>query len=608
MDESDEFRTKVTKTMEILTKTKKFKDYLDKEFVEMEGYLTSLAADGVDVSASRKELESAKDQFKRCRGMKDYIAVGNRLNKAKNTAHNIDLKVQEIIATVEQSLTNIKKYSELGMDMKKPLRLLAALRSKMKHHDHEAAMLYASQAWTLTEDIYQRYSQISTYLDELVRRNDQCRKLEIENPEMPDKLDVIKVHIKANDLDNAYKEMESFTKLLDISQTEYVNKLIQDSYYEISLQPDIIFSNVQETLSQAEYAVYNADFFTAIDLAQKAGPMIEGSVKEYQKTLNKVENVSSRLYLAKNLGVNVYQAESILGEANRMLLASDFKMAEEYARQSSVELDIVKDEIDWRQRSNMENMYANVRNALMALNGELQQDRSKGVDIVDAENLVEKIIEKMERAKTMDDYKKIQDYITATYSALSRARARHSRKEQDKREGGIELKALRERLKNFEKVCMVPKEVRDHLEKATNAYKKGKAMDVKREVGQIEQFFKEMEMKEIDIDVNIHLLEEAARVEDWVPAELTIKNNSNTHIKDIMLKVSGVVDQKGFRKIKEIKGQASQSERMKLRFQNLGQNRLTFATRGVRTMDGRAFQLKEKTNVFVGSREEFFDE
>jgi hypothetical protein len=108
--------------------------------------------------------------------------------------------------------------------------------------------------------------------------------------------------------------------------------------------------------------------------------------------------------------------------------------------------------------------------------------------------------------------------------------------------------------------------------------------------------------------VNIHLLEEAARVEDWVPAELTIKNNSNTHIKDIMLKVSGVVDQKGFRKIKEIKGQASQSERMKLRFQNLGQNRLTFATRGVRTMDGRAFQLKEKTNVFVGSREEFFDE
>ncbi len=608
MDESDEFRAKVTKTMEILAKTKKFKEYLENEFVEMDAYLLSLAADGVDVSASKQELLSAKSQFTRCRGMKDYIAVGNRLNKAKNTAHNIDLKVQEIIATVEQSLANIKKYTELGMDMKKPLRLLAALRSKMKLHDHEAAMLYASQAWTLTEDIYQRYSQISTYLDELIRRYEQCKKLEIENPEMPDKLEIINVHIKANDLNNAYKEMENFTKLLDVAQTEYVNKLIQDSYYEISLQPDIIFSNVQETLSQAEYAVYNADFFTAIDLAQKAGPLIESHVKTYQKTLNKVEGVSSRLYLAKNLGVNVYQAESILGEANRMLLASDFKMAEEYARQSSVELDIVKDEIDWRQRSNMENMYANVRNALMALNGELQQDRSKGVDIEDAENLVEKIIEKMEQAKTAEDYKKIQEYITATYSALSRARARHSRKEQEKREGGIELKALKEKLKSFEKVCMVPKDITDHLEKAMNAYKKGKAMDVKREVGQIEQFFREMEMKEIDIDVNINLLEEASRVEDWVPAEITIKNNSNTHIKEIMLKVSGVVDQKGFRKIAEIKGQASHSERMKLRFQNLGQNRLTFATRGMRAMDGRAFQLKEKTNVFVGSQEEFFDE
>jgi len=608
MDESDEFRAKVTKTMEILEKTKKFKEHLETEISEMEGYLTSLAADGVEVNTSRKELDAAKNQFKRCKGMKDYIAVGNRLNKAKNTAHNIDLKVQEIIATTEQSLSNIKKYSEMGMDMKKPMRLLAALRSKMKLHDHEAAMLYASQALTLTEDIYQRYSQISTYLEELVRRFEQCKKLDIENPEMPDKLELINVHIKANDLNNAYKEMESFTKLLDVAQTEYVNKSIQDSYYEISLQPDIIFSNVQETLSQAEYAVYNADFFTAIDLAQKAGPMIEGYVKEYQKTLNKVEGVSSRLFLAKNLGVNVYQAESILGEANRMLLASDFKMAEEYARQSSVELDLMKEEIEWRERSSMENMYANVRNALMDLNGELQQDRSKGVDIEDAENLVEKIIEKMEQAKTMDDYKKIQEYITATYSALSRARARHSRKEQDKREGGIELKALRERLKNFEKVCMVPKDIRDHLEKAAMAYQKGKAMSVKRDVGQIEQFFKEMEMKEIDIDVNIHLLEEAARIEDWVPAEITIKNNSNAHIKELMLKVSGVVDQKGFRKIPEIKGQASHSEKMKLRFQNLGQNRLTFATRGIRAMDGRAFQLKEKTNVFVGSREEFFDE
>ena len=606
--ESDEFREKVTKTMKILKRTIKFKEYLGNEIIEMENFIEALAADGVDVSNSQVLFQEAKVNFERSRGLEDYQIVSKLLVDAKNSAHNADLKIQEIIATVDQTLGNIDKFSKLGLDMKKPLRILAAMRNKLTRKEHQAAVHLANQAWSLTEEIHQKFSQINTYLDELKRRYEQCKKLEIATDEMPKKLDEIDVHIKENDLNNAYKEMENLTKLLDTAQTEYVNKLIQDAYYDISLQPDIAFADVQDVLSQAEYALYNADFFTAVDLSRKAGPMVQNCIKEYQKTLDKVEAISNRIFHAKNLGVNVLQAETIVAEANRMLLASDFKMSEEYVRQSSVELDIMKDEIEWRERSSMENMYANVRNALMGLNSELQQDKKNGVEIDDAENLVEKIIEKMDEAKTMDDYKKIQEYISATYSALSRARARHTRKESEKLEGEKELNVLREKLKDFGRVCLVPAEIKEHIDKAFKAYQKGKTVDMKRDVGQIEQFFKEMGMKEIDVDVNIKLLKDDVSVEDWVPAEITLKNNGNAFIKDISLVIDGVVDQKGFHKIKTIKGQDSSSRNVRIRFKALGQNRLTFSTTGVRAMDNRAFKLKEKANIFVGTREEFADD
>ena len=606
--DSDEFREKVTRTMKHLKKTIKFKEYIENEIIEMDDFIRALATDGVDVSRSQTLLGEAKAMFERSRGLEDYRIVSKLLMDAKNSAHNADLKIQEIIATVDQTLGNIDKFSKLGLEMKKPLQVLAAMRNKLKRNEQQAAILLANQAWSLTEEIHQKFSQINTYLDELKRRYDQCKELDIATDEMPKKLEEIDVHIKANDPNNAYKEMENLTKLLDTAQTEYVNKLIQDAYYDISLQPDIAFTDVQEVLSQAEYAMYNADFFTAIDLSQKTGAMVQKCIKEYQKTLEKVEAISTRIFNAKNLGVSVLQAETIVAEANRMLLASDFKMAEEYVRQSGVELDIMKEEIEWRERSSMENMYANVRNALMGLNSELQQDKKNGVDIVDAENLVERIIEKMDEAKSMDDYKKIQEYISATYSALTRARARHTRKESEKREGEKELHVLREKIKDFERECLVPEEIKKHVDQAFKAYKKGNPVDMKRDVGQIEQFFREMGMKEIDVDINIRLLKDDIRIEDWVPAEITLKNNSNAFIRDISLVIDGVVDQKGFQRIRRIKGQESFSQNIRIRFQAMGQNRLTFNTTGLRAMDNRAFKLREKANIFVGSREELLDD
>ena len=608
MKESDDFRQKVTKTMELLNKSKKLKEYLENEISQTDGYINTLAEDGVDVTQLRTTFGEVTYQFGRCKGLEDYKRVGDLLNNTRSHAHNLDMKIQEIIAVVDQTLQNIDKYSKLGLDMTNPLRVLVALRNKLRLKDHQTAMLYASEAWTQTETIRQKYEQINTYLDELNQRYEECKKLEMSTDEMQETIDKIKAHISGSEMNLAYKEMESLTKSLDEVQTEYLNTLIQDAYYEISLQPDINFSTVQEMLSQAEYALYNADFTTAVSLAKKTGPAIEGYQKSYQDTLNAVEKASSHIFHAKNLGVNVYQAENILSEANRMLMTSDFRMAEEYARQAEMELDVLREEIEWRERTGMENMYANVRNSLMALNSELQGDKAKGVDIEDAENLVEKIIEKMEEAKTMDDYKDIQEYISATYSSISRSRARHSRKENEKLEGRKELDDLSLRVRNFKNVCKVPKEIEKFMEKAFSAYDKGKTVDMKRDVGQIEQFFREMEMKEIDIDVNIKLLKEQVRIEDWVPVEIHLVNNSNAFIKDVSLKIEGAVDQKGFRKIPEIKGQDSVKKKMKVRFQNLGQNRLSFITKGLRAMDERGFKLKEKANVFVGAREEYFSE
>ncbi len=607
MDNSDEFREKVYESMELLIKAKKFKEYLEHELAEVGNYVNTLSLDGVDVSEALLTLEEARTKFSRCKGITDYSQVANLLSSAKAKAYNADLKVQEIIAIVDQTLDNIEKYSKTGLDMSDPLRVLVALRNKMKEHDLKTAMLFASEAWTQTENIRQKFEQINTYLDDLVKRYEQCKKVEIENEKMPKIIEVIRDHIAKSEMNDAYREMEELTKHLDEAQTEYVNKIIQDAYYEISLQPDIEFSIVQETLSQAEYALYNADFLTAIDLAKKAGPMVESNIKEYQSTLGKVEKVSSHIFHAKNLGVNVYQAESILSEANRMLMDSDFRMAEEYARQAEMELDIMKDEIEWRERSNMENMYKNVRDSLMALNQELQGDKAQGIDMTDAENLVEKIIEKMEEANTIEDYKQIQEYISATYSAMSRARARHMRIQMEKQEGRKELDILKQRLSAFENVCIVPEETKSFMEKAFKAYDKGNTVDMKRDVGQIEQFFKEMEAKELDVDVSIRLLKQHVRVEDWVPAEITLVNNSNPNIRDVGMKMDGVVDQKGFRKVPEIRGRDEAKVKMKIRFQSLGQNQVSFSTMGIRALDGRKFKLKEKANVFVGAREEFED-
>lgn len=604
MADDDKFREKVTKCMELLVKSKKYREYLKQEISDVEGYIATLAADGVNVSEASGILNEAKIKFPRAGGLTDYAAVGNQLNTAKAKAYNADLKVQEIIAIVDQTLGNIEKYSKMGLDMSDPLRVLVALRNKIRLHELDTAMLFASEAWTQTEDIRQRFEQINTYLEELVRRYEQCESVKIATEGMPVLLGTVRKHIASSDMNGAYKEMEELTKLLDTAQTDHINKLLEDAYYEIELQPDIDFTQVQETLSQAEYALYNADFFTAIDLAKKAGPLVEANIKEYQSTLDKVETVSQQIFHAKNLGVNVYQAESILSEANRMLVASDFRMAEEYARQAETELDIMRDEIQWRERASMENMYKNVRDSLMTLNRELQENKKKGVDMEDAETLVEKIIENMEDASTMEDYKKMQEYISATYSAMSRSQARHSRNIMEKQEGRRELDGIRGRLAAFEGVCVVPGEIKDFMEKAFEAYDKDDTVDMKRDVGQIEQFMKEMEQKKLDVDVGIKILKERVSVEDWVLVDITLTNNSNPHIRSVRMKMDGVVDQKGFHRIDEIPGHGKATVRMKIRFQSLGQNQLTFNTMGMRALDGRKFKLKEKANVFVGPREE----
>ena len=99
--------------------------------------------------------------------------------------------------------------------------------------------------------------------------------------------------LKVDDYERANQLILELAGVLDNVQGEYLNQMLQQAYYDMSLYPDISFTQLQEYLSQAEYDIYNRDFFMAYDRIQECVPAIQEHIERYQEVLKHVEDLQA---------------------------------------------------------------------------------------------------------------------------------------------------------------------------------------------------------------------------------------------------------------------------------------------------------------------------
>ncbi len=608
MSNDDRFQNRIKDVTEILNKTVAYHDYLEKELQKVEVEISTLKAEGMPVERAEVLISDAKEIFQRSKGLDDYKEANSILQSAQRESKDMENRVQRFLTMVSETLANVNKYSDMGLDMGNALKLLSQARTKMNNREHQAAILFASRAWNLTEQIYQKYEQLNGYREHIQQRFDECSHFGIVTPDIPILIKELDEHIKRNELKLAYDKIEALSAILDNREGDYVNEMIQEVYYEINRHSGVPLNATLEVLSQAEYSMSQGDFGTAIEMARKARPLLEEEMERYHRLRKKVESISGRLFHAKNLGVQVFQAESALNEADAALQVSEYQMAEGYLQQADNELKSLEYEVQMRERQGIEHLKRAVDNGLRILKDEIETEKARGVDTDDPESILSKILEMLSDASNIDEFRKIQEYLGPAHSALSRARSRFNKKESEEQHGRQDIDDMAEKIKQMESVINIPNSILAHLQKAEECYSNKEYVEVTRNLGQMEQFFSMINDEDVDLEIDMEVIQKEIVEGDWAKTKMNIVNLSHLHLNHLRFEIGGVDEVKGMRNIRDFHGNDKTAMNFFVKFKELGQNNVKVRVKGRKTIDRSIFRMVVKTDVFVGKGDKWFED
>lgn len=601
------FRRKVNEVAKLLNRTVEYHGNLKKNIRFEERRIRDLGREGMYIVKADLLLSKVNKSFEKAKGLDDYKHVNEKLQIVQKETQAIEKKKNHFLTTVLETTRNVEEYSSIGLDMRGVLELLGQGRNKMKNREYQAAILMANQAWNMSEEIFQRYDKIREHMDYLENRHEECKKWNVGTNEMMGLIDDLKVLRQQNELDILYEKMNELNTLMENALGEYSYNVLQDCYNEVNRYGNIPLVGVLDTLSQAEFALSQGEFFSSVRLALEAGPMLEEEVEIYNSLKRRIDSHSTKIFQIRNLGLDVQQGEHYLAKADSALQLSDYNMAREHLQQVENELRSVEGEVSHRQQMGMKSLEQMVQNGIYALHQEIGIAKERGVDTTDAENLIEKIGELMVEARTIEDYEKAHRYLSPAHSALNRARSRFDKTQNQEDRVLKELEDMEKRKDKYLEHYQIPDNILEYLRSAKEKYGEKEYLEVSRNIGRVDQFLNNLDSEEVDVEVEVEILSRQVAEEEWLKTKLTVKNLGYSNLKNISLTLMEIKGVKDLRKIRMLKGHETSTLNAMIKFRDPGINKVRVKIRGRKVADDNIFRLVEKINVFVGQKEDFFE-
>ncbi len=431
---------------------------------------------------------------------------------------------------ISEGLKISQEARSLGADVSKGETLLAEGRRALQVKDYLAAYQQAKQGASMVRDAKTYYQGANEAISSAKVKLANAKKINANITKARDLLNQAMNAMKTAEYARATDLAQEAGRESDRACEQTTAEAVLDAkgLIDDSLALGMVVGNAQDILGNAEAAVKSKDFEKAIEQARQAKGIVEGIKKLFTQASDALRVAESEVAGAKKSGVPSTEAEELLNIAKTEMNGGDYLKVIDFAKQCGEELkkgysDLAAEVLNSAQfkMTYIKNIGAGAGNAETMLQQATQALNAK--DFVKAYDFAKQAGEEADRIKI-----KYKEIIDITFKADSLI--------MDGKGQGIDMSNAEKLLQQA--LLLKSKNIEEAVDYANQAIEEARRS--------VESFNAELA---IELTFSGTLFKD-----EWIDAELVVKNTGRAHAKEVDVKLSGNVEVEGLTPLGRVRG------------------------------------------------------
>ena len=397
----------------------------------------------------------------------------------------------------------------------------------------------------------------------------------------------------------------------------------------------IVSKKAKAIISQARDEMKKGNYVKALEQAIQSGDELHEVSEDYSETMEAIQTLNAQINSAKNIKADVAIAEKLLADAESAKAGNDYRTATEIAREGALEARRLSNSHLTTQLSrtyklsDLASQYSIDVAGSSSLLAEAKTFLDTGKFEVSSEKInttLEDIQGKlkaffedhysqseraMEHAKQVGaDIDASQELLTKAKAAFDQGKYREAIGHVEKSKDAIDLEKGFERefieltyeadkiISNSKKFGINVKEAQTLFDQAKDQKDKDYQMALATMKKTIEVVNNEVDAFRPQLVADI--IVDKVQKGEWVDTDLVIKNQGKALAKDVEVNIIGDISIGGFKPIETLRGGGGEIiQKMKMKFETLGDVPVIIKLSSTRIMDGKIFEDEVSDHVFV---------
>lgn len=287
----------------------------------------------IDVRESETILNEAVELLKIGR-YKDSFVKANLAKKNVIKAQGYYANTLKIINSVKEI---VLKFKKLGINVSEAEKLLTDAFSALKSGIYQKAVSYANSAKKTAEEAGREHSQTLAIINEARATIEEVKHIGINVKSAENLLNNSVSYFKNGDYINASnfaKKAQTAAKYLEREHRDILNKINACKAQVMQIKGFGVNVTKAEKMIIEAMDIIKTSHDNALQMANNAVISAKNSFKKHKETSKIIDEKKNSVFKIKNTGVNVFEAEELLGKAKTELINGEFKEAIKYAEKA----------------------------------------------------------------------------------------------------------------------------------------------------------------------------------------------------------------------------------------------------------------------------------